>query len=334
MAGAAGLRDVGAVDRRVGVVRGKLTVCGVAVGAGSGDHQTGLDQPLAVDAHDVTADDVGDLRLDPLRSPLPLAMAGTAQIRDVPGIGPRGRQALALGRVFFVAVEALRSIGVARREERTVDAEVVLLHDFCVAGAAVHGFRDRVAGPLVRWGHLRVTLGARRSGMGGDVVRGLVDEQRDHLTVALHLELGIGVTAHAVAVRRPKRGQQLPADLVRLVALDTGRDLVRLLFPQTPLHDLDVHLFDPRVADGAGGSDVVAVDARPRIGVLEDVVRGVARGTDRGDRQPLLEQALAVNRERVVLEDSILGDVVGLRDLGSLVVTAPAEDRNVERRCR
>ncbi len=68
------------------------------------------------------------------------------------------------------------------------------------------------------------------------------------------------------------------------------------LLPQTAFDDLDVHLFNSRVTDHAGLSDVFAVDARPLVGVFEDVVRRVARSTDRGHGQTLFKKALAVDR--------------------------------------
>ena len=56
-----------------------------------------------------------------------------------------------------------------------------------------------------------------------------------------------------------------------------------------------MYLFNTRVAHHAGPGHVVAVNARARIGVLEDIVRRMARGTDRGHRESFFEQTLTMN---------------------------------------
>ena len=44
------------------------------------------------------------------------------------------------------------------------------------------------------------------------------------------------------------------------------------IFPQPSLDHLDVHLFDAGVTGHAGRGDILAVDARPPIGVFENIV--------------------------------------------------------------
>ena len=106
-------------------------------------------------------------------------------------------------------------------------------------------------------------------------------------------------------------------DVLVAVEVDAGGDLVRLLLPQPALDALAVHLFDLSVTDGAGAGDVVSVNAGARVGVRQDVVGGVARRTDGGHRQPLLEEAGAV----VLLEgaDQILVGETGDWDMIVLV---------------
>ena len=123
-------------------------------------------------------------------------------------------------------------------------------------------------------------------------------------------------------------------DLVRLVAVHAGRDLVRLLFPQLALDDLRVHLLDHRVAGRAGAGDVVLVDARARVLVRQDEVGRMAGGAHGGHRSDPAEQARAVDRQRVVLEDVILGDLSSLRYFRSLLVALTAQERDVDDRRR
>ena len=144
-------------------------------------------------------------------------------------------------------------------------------------------------------------------------VVGFIHKQGDGYAVPLHDELGIAVTPQAVLVG-DTGGVENPADLVGRVAIDTGRDDVWLFLPEPSLDDLAVNLLDLPVTLGAGLGDVVVVNARVRVGVRKNVVRGMARGTNRGDGQPLLEQTLPVNAHRVVLQDSGLGNVAVERD--------------------
>ena len=76
--------------------------------------------------------------------------------------------------------------------------------------------------------------------------------------------------------------------------------------------------------------DVLPVDARAGIGVGQEVVRGVAVDADRDDRQAPLQEALAVDALGVVLEDLVLGDVVGLRDRRAFLVARPANERDAK----
>ena len=143
------------------------------------------------------------------------------------------------------------------------------------------------------------------------------------------LERRIGVAAQAIAVGHPLGVENL-ADFVRLVAVDARRDQVRLLLPQLAADHLAVHGLDLRVAPRAGLGDVLFGDGGAGIGVGKHVVRGVATGADRGNRQALLEQADAMNAVLVILEDVGLRNGARLADFGAFAVTAAAEARNVD----
>ena len=69
------------------------------------------------------------------------------------------------------------------------------------------------------------------------------------------LEVLIGVAAHAVRVGHAIVVKDV-ANLVRLVAIDAGREHVRFFLPQFAADRLPVHGFNLRVALGAGRGDV------------------------------------------------------------------------------
>ncbi len=86
---------------------------------------------------------------------------------------------------------------------------------------------------------------------------------------------------------------------------------------------------DLRVAPGAGSRHVVPVNARPPIGVRQDLVRRVARRADRGHGETLPVQSFAVDGLGVVLEDAILGNVVRTRHGRALVMAFPTKGGDV-----
>ena len=93
----------------------------------------------------------------------------------------------------------------------------------------------------------------RRGGVG---VR--VGVERDLLAVALDRELGLGVAGEAVLVRHAGAVEDA-AHLVRLVAVDADRNLVRRALPEMAFDDLAVHELDLPVALGAGPDHVAAL---------------------------------------------------------------------------
>lgn len=206
----------------------------------------------------------------------------------------------------------------------------VVLDNFSVARAAIDGRRDGIAGSFVRRSHLGVALGTRYAGVRADVVGRLVHIQGNCGTLVVHSKTLISVAPQAVPIGCTQSGERLASDLVRLVALNARRDLVGLFLPQSTLDDLDVHFLDSRMAHHAGSGDVFAVNARSGIGMFEDIVRGVARGACRGHGQAFFEEPNAMNTLRVVLENSVLWNIAGHRDIGSLVMAAPTEQRNVQ----
>jgi hypothetical protein len=108
------------------------------------------------------------------------------------------------------------------------------------------------------------------------------------------------------------------------MTVHAGRDLVRLLLPESALDDLNVDLLDAGVALGAGLRHPLSGDAGTGIGMGEDVVGSVTGGTDRGDTQARTEKPVSMDRHGVVLEDPVLGNVPGPGHRRPLSMTLPA----------
>jgi hypothetical protein len=120
-----------------------------------------------------------------------------------------------------------------------------------------------------------------------------------------------------------------PSLLVRLVAIHACRDLVRLFLPEAALDDLHVDFFDAGVTLGTRGGHVVVMDAGPRVGVRQNIVGGVTGRADRRDAQAGSEEAVSMDGHGVVLENTLLGNVVGPGDRAPLPVTFSAQERDV-----
>ena len=164
--------------------------------------------------------------------------------------------------------------------------------------------------------------------MRGTAEGKLIDVQAHRFAIAQHCEVGLPMAGQAVLVGESVRIEN-SADLVRSVAVDTGRDLVRFFSPQASFDHFAMHAVDLPVTGCAGCRHVLRVDARARILVRQDVVRGVAGCADRGYAQSLAKQTGTMDRERIVLENVILGDLASLGNLRSLLVTLAAQEWNV-----
>jgi hypothetical protein len=79
------------------------------------------------------------------------------------------------------------------------------------------------------------------------------------------------------------------------VTVSTRWDFVGLLFPEAALDDLHVDFFDSRMANRTGRRNVVVMNARTGIGVLEYLMRGMARSANRGHSQTFSENALSMD---------------------------------------
>jgi len=136
------------------------------------------------------------------------------------------------------------------------------------------------------------------------------------------------MAGEAVLVRRPCIVEH-PSLLVRSVAIHTGRYLVRFLFPQSAFDNLNVDLFNPGMALGAGGGHLISGYAGSGVGVRQDIVGGVARGTHRRHAQAGPEEPISMDGHGVVLENPVLRNIPGEGYLGSLSVATTAEEGDV-----
>jgi hypothetical protein len=141
--------------------------------------------------------------------------------------------------------------------------------------------------------------------------------------VAVPHQIRILVARHAILVGRTGIVEDPPL-FVGGVAIHTCRDLMGLFFPESPLDDLNVHLFDAGVALCTGGGHLIPGDAGSGIGMGEDVVGGVAGSTNRRHAQTGPEEAIPVDGHGVVLQDPVLGDVPGPSHRSPLTVTLSA----------
>ncbi len=132
------------------------------------------------------------------------------------------------------------------------------------------------------------------------------------------------MAALTVPVRHALRVEH-PPHLVRLVAIDAGRDKVGLLLPQLAANYLLVDFLDAGVAARAGAGDVLLGDRGARVGVRQNEMRGVTTAAHRGHGEAAAEQSFTVDAFGVILQDAGLRDVVGQLDGRALVVALAAQ---------
>src|SRR5208282_96494 len=228
-----------------------------------------------------------------------------------------------------MAFLAGRSIRIVLAVQLSVDAGHVLLANFIVARAAVDSMGDGFARPYVGGVYFRVALAA-----GNFVVAGMADLAHADVhgfPVARPTQFLVCVATHAIRVGHALLIEDVP-DLMRLMAIGTGGQNVGLLFPELATNDLAVNGLDLRVAPGAGGGDVLAIDRGCWIGMGQYQVRGVAGGAIRSHRQALLQQGLSVDALGVVLQNIVLANLAITGDGCSFAMALAANVGNFERR--
>src|ERR1035438_4776729 len=161
----------------------------------------------------------------------------------------------------------------------------------------------------------------------------LVHIYKHGFAVARTIQFWIRVAAHAVRVRHSHVVKDV-SDLVRLMAVRAGGQDVGLFLPEFSTNYFAVDGFNLRVAFGAGGSDVFAIDRGGRVGVGQYRMHRVASGAGRSNGQPFFQQSLAVDALRVVPENVVLSDLSSARNRGTLAMALAANKRHFQGRDR
>ena len=154
-----------------------------------------------------------------------------------------------------VAVEACRRVGVALREQLSVNARGVELHLVVVANRAIDCYRHRFARTRERGRRAGVALRAADGRVRGIVYR--IGVYRVEGTACAFDRLV--VARHAVAVANAFVVEHL-SGLVGLVAVHADRHLLRVFLPQLAVDHFSMHFLDQRVALGTRRNYVVAMD--------------------------------------------------------------------------
>ena len=251
-------RDVRRIYCGVRVLRRHFGMRTVAISAGRCYDKTTF-QSTTVNTVFISTDDVIDFSVYPRCGLLTDTVATPAQRWDVHRIRWRRWQVLIKCRVLGVTVLARRRIRIPLRMEGSMHAGVVLGDLLGVTNTAVHLRLNCRTRSLLGNCHIRVTLSAGGIFMHRAFVSFLVDVETDGVAVALHGQVSLTVAGQAILVRQAVRVEYV-ANLVRGVTIDAGRDLARILGPQTTLNDLAVYVCNLPVTRGTGLADVFRMD--------------------------------------------------------------------------
>ena len=104
----------------------------------------------------------------------------------------------------------------------------------------------------------------------------LIDKQVDGIAIARHGQIRLTVATQAIFVSQAFVIEDV-TDLMWRMAVHTNGDLAWVVFPQSTLDHLAMHVFDLAVASRTSLDNVVDVNARALVRVRKDVMRGVTR---------------------------------------------------------
>lgn len=227
-----------------------------------------------------------------------------------------------------VAFLAVRSIGIILAVQLSMRAAYVLFANFLMARRAVHSVGDGLARPYARGVYFRVALATGNFGVTRMVHLSKADEHG--LPVSPAAQLLICVAVHAIRIGHSLGVENIP-DFVRLMAIDAGGQDVCLFFPQFAANNFAVHGFDLRVAFGAGGGNIPAIDRRSGVGMRQDQVRSVAGRAIWSYCQSLLQQSLSMDTLGVVLQNIVLVNGAVALNRSSLAMALTANDGDFQR---
>jgi len=209
-----------------------------------------------------------------------------------------------------------------------VRACLVLGHLLFMANRAVDLAGDLVAGALVAGVDAGMAL--RTGDLRVHRMFELVPVHEERATIR-RLEVLVAVAHETVLIGYALSVEYL-ADLVRLVAIHADGNRFRLLFPKRAVDHLPMDLLDFGMALQAGRHDVAVGDGGLRIGMRQDLVRGMAGNAGGAAAEPLLEKTLAVDALGIVFQNMVFRNIPLLLDLRTLAVAGTADKRNPKRR--
>ncbi len=324
-------RDVVAVHAGAGIPAGQLAVGSVAIGTIRCHRQTAFQQPLAVDALHVVLYDVILFASVTDSCFLTYPMALSAQHGHVSGIGRRVGFTLSQCSMITVTIVASGRVRIPLCDQLAMGAFSILTHHFGVTDRAVHLLWHGAARPQFRGCATRMTLHARNARMTRMCQLFLVYKERRRAPGLGRSQFAIVMAPLTIPVRHALRVEN-PPHLVRGMAIYTGRDHVRLLFPQFPLYDFAVDNFDLGVTMRAGFRDVLLGDRRTWIRMRENKVRSVAAGAHGSNNQSAAKQAFTVDAVHVITQDIVLWELMCQLNGGAFTMAVSTQARDLHSR--
>ena len=118
-------------------------------------------------------------------------------------------------------------------------------------------------------------------------------------------------------------------DRVRGVAPGTGGKILAVVRPRRIMNALRVLTVDPAVTGAAGGWNVLLVNARPLVQVIQDFVRPMAIDANRAGEESLLGESPAVHAVGIIGKRGGLAELGDLAGFAAGLVALPAEGRHL-----
>ena len=137
------------------------------------------------------------------------------------------------------------------------------------------------------------------------------------------MNAGFFMAFQASLVRNIQHNRFFPCFMGK-VAIGTGRDGTRRLFPLLSFNDFRMNLFNPGVTFHACPGNILRRNGGFRIGVGQYHVTVVTIITSGRNNQALLKQTLAMDTQAVIFQDIMLGNFIHPGNGSAFPVTLPA----------
>jgi hypothetical protein len=325
----AGTGDIFSMNAGFGIVFRENMVRRVTIRTHGGYHQAAFKQSFTVNTHHVIFQNVMLFAGIPDSGFTSLLMTTPAQIRDVGGVGGRFGIVMFFYIMLSMAVEAGWSVGIPSFNQAAMGAGIVCRHHVGMANRTINLGPDGGTGSFHQGIHAGVTAYAGLAPVIGTGEFDTLNIKGDLLPVPNHLQIFPGMTFKTIPVGHTQFIKYFPYGMGS-VTVDTDRYFIGLFLPEFSLDDFGVHGFNLAVAFLAGFGHVVFVYGGVLVGVGKHIVGGVAIGANRGYSQAFMEQPLAVNTQRIMGKNTVLGDIVTAIDFGPLFMAFAAHIRNIE----